>query len=65
MECPRGRSKMEKRAVSWAAFAKRRRLLTLGALPRDMMPKSQREATGYFLFLHKVRLSFIPPWEVP
>ena len=60
MGCPRGLNKMERRALSWLAFAKRRRLLTLGALPPKEAPRSTREASGYFLYVNKVNQSMLP-----
>jgi hypothetical protein len=52
--CPRGLAKMQQRALNWLTFSKRRVSLSLAALPPNQMPRSTRDATGYFLFVHKV-----------
>ena len=51
--CPKGFAKMEERNVRWTAFSKRRRILTLNALPREVAP-DYRQPQGYWLHVHKV-----------
>lgn len=41
--------------VDLSQYTKRRKLLTLGALPAHQVPKCSRDATGFFLYVHKVR----------
>ena len=49
----RGITKMDERNTSWAAFSRRRRILTLGALPTEVAPIC-RQPRGYWLHVHKI-----------